>query len=134
MIKGGGRTPPGGGFTMRVVKIDEVKKEAVSSPLFTGSDVTRQDLLPDSREFTVAVVNFGKGVRNKFHTHDNEQILIVTFGKGFIVTELEKKEIASGDIVIIPAGEKHWHGATEDSEFSHIFVYRSGSQATQLEE
>ena len=118
---------------MRVVKINEIKKEAVNSPLFTGSEVTRQNLLPDSQEFTVAVVNFGKGVRNKFHTHDSEQILIVTSGKGFIVTEREKKEITVGDVVIIPAGEKHWHGATEDSEFSHIFVYRSGSQATQLE-
>ena len=123
-----------GGFTMRVVKIDEVKKEAIISPLFTGSDVTRQVLLPDSREFNVTVVNFGQGVRNKFHAHDSEQVLIVTSGKGFIVTEMEKKEITVGDIVIIPAGEKHWHGATEDSEFSHIFVSRLGSQATQLEE
>jgi quercetin dioxygenase-like cupin family protein len=47
---------------------------------------------------------------------------------------MEKKEITVGDVVIIPAGEKHWHGATEDSEFSHIFVSRLGSQATQLEE
>jgi quercetin dioxygenase-like cupin family protein len=123
-----------GGFTVRVVKIDAVKKEAIISPLFTGSDVTRQDLLPDSKEFNVAVVNFGQGVRNKFHTHDSEQILIVTSGKGFIVTEMEKKVINVGDVVIIPAGEKHWHGATGDSEFSHIFVYRLGSQATQLEE
>jgi quercetin dioxygenase-like cupin family protein len=119
---------------MRVVKIDEVKKEAISSPLFTGSDVTRQVLVPDSREFNVTVVNFGQGLRNKFHAHDSEQILIVTSGKGFIVTETEKKEITAGHIVLIPAGEKHWHGATEDSEFSHIFVSRSGSQATQLEE
>jgi quercetin dioxygenase-like cupin family protein len=119
---------------MKVVKINEVKKEAINSPLFTGADVTRQDLFPDSREFTAAVVNFGKGVRNKLHTHDSEQILIVTSGKGFIVTEEEKKAITVGDVVIIPAGEKHWHGAMEDSAFSHIFVYRSGSQATQWEE
>ena len=119
---------------MRVVKIDEVKKEAIVSPLFTGSNVTRQVLLTDSREFNMAVVNFGRGVRNKFHAHDGEQILIVTSGKGFIVTEQEKKEIGPGDVVIIPAGEKHWHGATEDSGFSHIFVSRLGSQATQIEE
>jgi quercetin dioxygenase-like cupin family protein len=123
-----------GGFTMRVVKIDEVKKEAIVSPLFTGSEVTRQVLLPDSRELNITVVNFGKGVRNKFHAHDSEQILIVTSGRGFIVTEMERKEISAGDIVIIPAGEKHWHGATEDTAFSHIFVSRLGSQATQLEE
>ena len=119
---------------MRVVKIDEVKKEAIRSPLFTGSEVTRQVLLPDSLEFNVTVVNFGKGVRNKFHAHDSEQILIVTSGKGFIVTEMDRKEIGTGDIVIIPAGEKHWHGATEDTDFSHIFLSRLGSQATQLEE
>jgi quercetin dioxygenase-like cupin family protein len=119
---------------MRVVKINEVKKEAISNALFTGPNVTRQVLLPDSREFNVAVVNFGRGVRNKFHAHDSEQILIVTSGKGFIATEIEKKEITAGDVVIIPAGEKHWHGATEDSAFSHIFVSRWGSRATQLEE
>jgi hypothetical protein len=48
-----------GGLTMRVLKINEVKKEAISSTLFTGPNVTRQALLPDSREFNVTVVNFG---------------------------------------------------------------------------
>ncbi len=118
---------------MRITKLSEVKKESVSSPLFTGSDVTRQVLFPDSKEYNVNVVHFGKGVRNKFHAHDNEQILIVTSGKGIIATEAEEKVISKGDLVIIPAGEKHWHGATQDSEFSHIYVSRLGSQLTQLE-
>ncbi len=118
---------------MRVIKIDGVKKEPASGALFTGP-VTRQILLPDSKEFNVNVVNFGKGVRNKFHSHDSEQILVVTSGKGIIATESEEKEIAPGDVVIIPAGEKHWHGATKDSSFSHIYVSRLGSKVTQLEE
>jgi quercetin dioxygenase-like cupin family protein len=118
---------------MRVVKIGEVKKEPFKHPLFTGPDVTRQVLLPDSEEFEVNVVNFGKGVRNKFHAHDSEQILVVTSGKGMIATEAEEKVIGAGDVVIIPAGEKHWHGATKDSEFSHIYVTRLGSKLTQLE-
>ncbi len=119
---------------MRVVKISNVDKEAFDSPLFTGSDVTRQILLPDSKEYNLNVVNFGKRVRNKFHAHDSEQILIVTSGKGIIATEKEEKMITEGDVVIIPAGEKHWHGATEDSEFAHIYVSRLGTQLTQLEE
>jgi 4-carboxymuconolactone decarboxylase len=119
---------------MRVVRISEVKKEAIASPLFTGPEVTRQVLLPDSQEFAADVVNFGKGVRNKFHAHDGEQILIVTSGKGIIATEVEKKEIVPGDVVIIPAGEKHWHGAVEGSEFSHLYVSRLGGRLTQLEE
>jgi quercetin dioxygenase-like cupin family protein len=118
---------------MRVVKFSEVKKEPFKNPIFTGPDVTRQALLPDSKEFDVSVVNFGKGVRNKFHAHDSEQILVVTSGKGMIATETEERVIAAGDIVLIRAGEKHWHGATKDSEFSHIYVNRSGSKLTQLE-
>lgn len=102
--------------------------------MFTGSDVTRQVLLPDSKEYNLNVVNFGKGVHNKFHAHDSEQILIVTFGKGIIATEKEEVMISEGDVVIIPAGEKHWHGAIEDSEFAHIYVSRLGTQLTQLEE
>ena len=119
---------------MRVAKISEARRESLSSPLFTGPDVTRQVLLPDSKEFNVNVVNFGKGVRNKFHAHDSEQILVVTSGKGMIATETEVKVITPGDVVIIPAGEKHWHGATKDSNFSHIYVSRLGSKVTQLEE
>lgn len=117
---------------MRVVKIGEVKKEPFRHPLFTGSDLTRQVLLPDSKEFDVNVVNFGKGVRNKFHAHDSEQS-VVTSGNGVIATEAGEKVIVVGDVVIIPAGEKHWHGATRDSEFSHLYVTRLGSKLTQLE-
>ncbi len=118
---------------MRVVRISEVKKESFKNPLFTGPNVTRQVLLPDSKEFEVNVVNFGKGVRNKFHAHDSEQILVVTSGKGMIATEAEERVIEVGDVVIIPSGEKHWHGATKDSEFSHIYMTRVGGKLTQLE-
>ena len=119
---------------MQVIKMNTVVKETFESPLFTGPEVSRQVLLPDSKEFNINIVNFGKGVRNKFHAHDSEQVLIVTSGKGYIATEAEKKEITVGDVVLIPAGEKHWHGAAEDSEFSHIYVSRLGSELTQLEE
>ena len=119
---------------MRITRMSEVRKESLKDPLFTGPDVTRQVLLPDSKEFNINVVNFGKGVRNKFHSHDSEQILVVTLGKGIIATETEEKVITPGDVVIIPAGEKHWHGASEDSEFSHIYVSRLGSKLTRLEE
>ena len=119
---------------MQVIKMNAVAKKSFESPLFTGPEVSRQTLLPDSKEFNVNIVNFGKGVRNKFHAHNCEQVLIVTSGQGYIATETEKIAITVGDVVLIPAGEKHWHGATEDSEFSHIFVSQLGSELTQLEE
>jgi quercetin dioxygenase-like cupin family protein len=120
--------------TMKVVRIEEVAKEPYLNPLFTGPGVTHQVLLPDSRENVVNVVHFGKGVRNKFHTHDCEQILIITAGTGVVATEKEEKVVTVGDIVLIPADEKHWHGSNGESDFSHIFVSRKGSKMMQLED
>ena len=119
---------------MKVVNMDEVPKEPYISPLFTGQDVTRQVLITDSKDYTVNIVNFGKQVRTKFHAHDSEQILIVTAGTGIVATEEEERLVTVGDVIFIPAGEKHWHGATMESEFSHIFVLKAGSRLTQLED
>ena len=119
---------------MKIVSMHGVSKELFPNPIFTGPDVTRQILVPDSKEFSVNVVNFGKGVRNKFHAHDSEQILIVTSGRGIVATEKEERVVTEGDIVLISPGEKHWHGATRDSDFSHIYVSRLGSVLTRLED
>jgi quercetin dioxygenase-like cupin family protein len=119
---------------MKIVKINEVPKEPYDIPLFTGPDVTSQPLVSDSKELRVNIVNFGKGMRNKFHRHDGDQVLIIIGGKGFVATEKEKKIVTVGEIVLFPAGEKHWHGATADSEFSHIVVTRAGVKMTQLED
>jgi quercetin dioxygenase-like cupin family protein len=119
---------------MKIVKMSEVPKEPATSSLFTGHEVTRQILVPDSKEFSVNIVNFGKGVRNKFHAHDSDQILIVIAGRGIVATEKEERIVTEGDVILFPAGEKHHHGASEDSSFSHIFVMRAGAQLTQLED
>ncbi|MFB3883998.1 MAG: cupin domain-containing protein [Thermodesulfobacteriota bacterium] len=117
---------------MKIVKVSQVSKEKYIHPIFTGPDVTRQDLLPESKDFNIAVVNFGKGTRNKLHTHDSDQVLIITAGKGIVATEKEEKIVTVGDIILFRAGEKHWHGATKESEFSHIYVTRAGSE-TKME-
>jgi quercetin dioxygenase-like cupin family protein len=118
---------------MTIVKMSEVPREPYVSPLFTGPDVTRQSLVSDRKDLRVSIVNFGKGVRNKFHTHDGDQVLIVTAGKGIVATEKEERVVTVGEMVLFPAGEKHWHGAAKDFEFSHIVVTRAGSKTTQLE-
>jgi len=119
---------------MTVVKMKEAPKEPYVTPLFTGPDVTRQSLISGSKELRVSIVNFGKGVRNKFHTHDRDQVLIVIAGKGIVATEKEEKVVTVGEVVLFPAGEKHWHGAIKDSEFSHIVITRTESKTTQLED
>jgi len=66
---------------MHVVRIDDVPKIPRKSALFTSEEVTAQSLIPEGGDFTMNVVNFGMGVRNKFHVHESDQILIVTAGK-----------------------------------------------------
>jgi quercetin dioxygenase-like cupin family protein len=119
--------------TMTIVKINEVPKEPYVTPLFTGPDVSRQSLVADSKDLRLSIINFGKGVRNKFHIHDGDQVLIVIAGKGLVATEKEEKVVTPGEIVLFPAGLKHWHGATRDSEFSHIVVTKVGGKTTQTE-
>jgi quercetin dioxygenase-like cupin family protein len=118
---------------MKIVKTNGTAKEPFRNPIFTGLDVTLQRLFPESRDFNFNIVNFGKGVRNKFHTHDSEQVLVVTGGRGIVATETEETMVTVGDVILFPAGEKHWHGATDESEFSHIYVTRMGSQTHIVE-
>ena len=119
---------------MKIVSIHETPAEPFIHPVFTGPDVTRQELAPDISEFEVTVVNFGKSIQNKFHAHDSEQILIVISGEGIVATQKEERTVSKGDVIFIPAGEPHWHGATSNAEFSHIFVQRKNSVLTQIEE
>lgn len=74
---------------MKVLKVDQIKKELQVKPLFTGS-VTQQTVIDAnlSNRFAIRQVNFDKGVRDKFHTHSSEQILIITEGKGKVATDV----------------------------------------------
>ena len=120
----------------KVVKPNEIPAQSVNTPLFTGGAVTRQTLLtPEmSNNFNLGIVNFAPGARNKMHTHSSDQVLFVTAGKGIIATETHQEVISVGDVVHIPAEEKHWDGATPHSSFSHIALTAKGSTTTQTEE
>jgi quercetin dioxygenase-like cupin family protein len=115
---------------MKIVKLNKVPKIPFIDPLFTGSDVTKQEIVSDSRDLSLYIVNFGKGTKNRFHTHNGDQVLIIIAGKGIVATEKENRIVTTGDIVVFRAGEKHWHGATEDSEFSHIVITKGGVKFT----
>ncbi len=123
---------------MRVVRISEVQEESMPTnispvPGWTGGAVTRtgQQILPPgmSEHLNCGWRNFSRGARENFHTHSTDQLLIITAGIGIVATEQEEREVTVGDIVYLPAGEKHCHGATKDSYLSYITVTRPGSQA-----
>ncbi len=119
---------------MKVVNSSDLPKEPAVSPLFTGS-VFRQVIVDpaESQSFNFSIVNFSAGSRNKFHQHTGDQILIVTSGTGIVATETEEHEVRAGDVVLIPAGEDHWHGAPGSTPMAHITIQAKGSQTTQTE-
>jgi quercetin dioxygenase-like cupin family protein len=120
---------------VKVVKTSDLPKEPAHSPLFTGTQVFRQLIVDpeESQSFNFSIVNFSAGSRNKFHQHTSDQILIVTEGTGVVATEQEERIITAGDVVLIPAGESHWHGAPGETPMSHITVQTRASQTQQNE-
>ncbi|HXQ28044.1 MAG TPA: cupin domain-containing protein [Gemmatimonadales bacterium] len=83
-----------------------------------------------------ASVTFEPGARTAWHTHPLGQTLIVTAGCGRAQCwggPLD--EIRPGDVISIPPGEKHWHGASATTAMTHIAIQglRDGKAADWLE-
>ncbi|MDH7487381.1 MAG: cupin domain-containing protein [Anaerolineae bacterium] len=95
-----------------------------SAEYFTGA--VRIDPLfqpTDPARVLVASVTFEPGARTAWHAHPLGQILIVTAGCGLAQGwggPIE--EIRPGDVVWIPPGEKHWHGAKPTTAMTHIAI------------
>ena len=80
-------------------------------------------------------VTFEPKCRNNWHIHHAEegggQILICVAGRGWYQEwGKEAVEMTAGDVVNIPAGVKHWHGAAKDSWFSHLAVEVPGKNSS----
>lgn len=73
---------------------------------------------------SIANVTFEPGCRNNWHIHHKGgQILLCTAGRGYYQAwGTEAQELNPGDVIEIPPGLKHWHGAAPDSWFSHLAV------------
>ncbi len=80
-------------------------------------------------------VTFEPGCRNNWHIHHatsgGGQILLCVGGRGYYQEwGKEAQELHPGDVVNIPAGVKHWHGAVPDSWFSHLAVEVPGTDTS----
>ncbi|MCD8017252.1 MAG: cupin domain-containing protein [Oscillospiraceae bacterium] len=93
---------------------------------FVGSSYLKPLTDPQETVF-IANVTFEPACRNNWHIHHaasgGGQILICVEGEGWY-QEYGKpaRSLRVGDVVTIPAGVKHWHGAKADCWFSHLAV------------
>ena len=83
----------------------------------------------------MANVTFDPGCRNNWHIHHAKsgggQMLICTAGEGYYPDEGKPVvHLKPGMVVTIPAGVKHWHGATATSYFSHIAFEIPGEETS----
>ena len=70
-----------------------------------------------------SLVTFEPGARTAWHSHPPGQILIVTAGTGRVQRWGDPVgEIHQGDVVWIPPGQKHWHGAAPNSSMAHMGI------------
>lgn len=80
-----------------------------------------------TEQVVIGNVTFEPGCRNNWHIHHSEkgggQILLVTAGEGWYQEwEQRPRKLKPGDVVHIPAGVKHWHGAAANVWFQHLAI------------
>ena len=99
------------------------KGDKASADYFTGT--TWVKTLVDDPVFNslISNVTFEPGARNNWHKHPGGQILLVTQGTGYYQERGNPiRLIHKGDVIKILPDVEHWHGASHDSEFTHIAI------------
>jgi len=91
---------------------------------FTGQvNIQPLKAVSDDSKLSMSSVHFSVGARSAWHTHPKGQTLYVTDGIGVIQKRGEPVQIIrSGDVIWTEPGEEHWHGASADSEMTHLAI------------
>src|ERR1700746_3789767 len=115
------------GTTMELSRAGSRPSNVGPPDRFTG--IVRSEMLniaPAPARVSCGSVTFEPGARTASHSHPLGQTLIVTAGAGWVQQwGGQIQEIRQGDIVWIPPGIKHWHGATAGTSMTHIGIQES---------
>lgn len=109
---------------IKIMRIGSQPSSAGGEQNFTGSvRVDSRFQAPLPARVGGGIVTFEPGARTAWHTHPLGQTLIVTAGVGRVQKWGDAvQEIRPGDVVWIPPGVKHWHGATPTVGMSHVAI------------
>ena len=107
--------------------------DRIDNPAFTGEAYLKPLIVPDTvfNFPQTNVVTFGPGAHSSWHRHGG-MVVLVTDGVGLYQEEGKPAQILRrGDVLQIPAGVRHWHGATKDNWFSQVVIYDKDWQPTE---
>ncbi len=118
-----GQTSPGS-EAIRITRSGSQPLQPAPSDHFTGSVRVEYYVQPSAPARTSSArVLFEPGARTAWHVHPLGQTLIVTAGTGRVQRWGDPiDEIRQGDVVWIPPGQKHWHGAAPRGSMTHIAI------------
>ena len=114
---------------MQLVRVDAERARPTDTPQNFSGRVRMQRITQTAEAggLDVVAVFFDAGARTRPHIHATDQVLQVVLGEGVVATENERRLIRTGDVVVIPAGQWHWHGATATSTMCHISARPGGA-------
>jgi len=100
------------------------KGEIISNNNFTGTVWLHMMGANDSTLYArFGNVTFEPKARTNWHSHPGGQVLFITQGKGYYQAKDQPAQLLhKGDVVEIPRNVVHWHGASPNSEFTHIAI------------
>lgn len=122
------------------LQANETKEQRISNPenrksisvsktsfskYFTGGEVRIDRVYPksDTNTHSGSYVTFEPGSRTNWHSHPAGQHIIVTSGVGYYQAWGKPIQVIKpGDVVWVPIGLKHWHGASKDIAMTHLVI------------
>lgn len=111
---------------MRIVRVTPSARRRSADPIFRG-DVDLQTVVGDeSADLRLTEVTFRGGAVNRWHVHSCDQILVITEGKGIVADGEGEREVEAGDVALIPANTRHWHGARPGHDMTHLAILADG--------
>lgn len=113
---------------MKHTPAESVEWDPAPEKFFTGRTWFGPLEVAEDPEGLVAIgVLFEPGARTDWHHHPGGQTLYVASGGGYVRNvDGETVAISAGDVVSIPAGETHWHGANRQSYLMHLSITTGG--------
>ena len=94
-----------------------------SAPIFDGLVSTEPLVTEEHAEVSrLTLVRFSQGARTKWHRHSFDQVLLATEGEGIVADEQEEHVLRAGELIVVPKGTVHWHGARPGQDFAHINI------------